>query len=98
MQDTPYGLCHCGCGRPTHLCRVKACVNPGHLEPVTDAQNLRRGAGTKLNEAQVRDIYRRAHGGEMLVSLALAFGVTPTQIRAIKRGKRWADVTGHADN
>lgn len=26
-----------------HLCRVKACVNPAHLEPVTAAVNLHRG-------------------------------------------------------
>ena len=27
-----------------HLCRVRSCVNPDHLEPVTNAENLRRGA------------------------------------------------------
>lgn len=26
-----------------HLCRVTACCNPAHLEPVTHAENLRRG-------------------------------------------------------
>lgn len=25
-----------------HLCRVKLCVNPAHLEPVTRAENMRR--------------------------------------------------------
>jgi hypothetical protein len=27
-----------------HLCRVPACVNPDHLEPVTHAENMRRSA------------------------------------------------------
>lgn len=28
-----------------HLCRVRHCVNPDHLEPVTRSENLRRGYG-----------------------------------------------------
>lgn len=28
-----------------HLCRNPGCVNPGHLEPVTHAENVRRGLG-----------------------------------------------------
>lgn len=28
-----------------HLCSVRHCVNPDHLEPVTDAENVRRGEG-----------------------------------------------------
>ena len=27
-----------------HLCRVRACVNPAHLEPVTQRENVMRGA------------------------------------------------------
>jgi hypothetical protein len=28
-----------------HLCRVRACCNPDHLEPVTRSENLRRAVG-----------------------------------------------------
>lgn len=30
-----------------HLCRVVRCVNPTHLEPVTNAENIRRAAAAK---------------------------------------------------
>jgi hypothetical protein len=28
-----------------HLCRVRCCVNPAHLEPVTNKENILRGIG-----------------------------------------------------
>lgn len=37
-----------------HLCRVRHCVNPAHLEPVTRGENVRRGAA-------VRDTCKNGH-------------------------------------
>lgn len=33
-----------------HLCRVRLCVNPDHLEPVTHAENIRRGHRWKTHD------------------------------------------------
>lgn len=35
-----------------HLCRVRNCVNPVHLEPVTHAENVRRGAASRRAERE----------------------------------------------
>lgn len=35
-----------------HLCRVRSCCNPAHLEPVTLKQNVLRGVGTSAENAR----------------------------------------------
>lgn len=39
-----------------HLCEVRLCVNPTHLEPVTPTENKRRSRSTKLTAEQVAEI------------------------------------------
>lgn len=36
-----------------HICRVRNCVNPEHLEPVTIQENIRRGELWKVSGAKV---------------------------------------------
>ncbi len=42
-----------------HLCRVRNCVNPDHLEPVTHAENGRRGRSAA--SLQVGDVCQNGH-------------------------------------
>lgn len=35
-----------------HLCRNRLCVNPKHLEPVTNRENILRGIGPTANNAR----------------------------------------------
>lgn len=37
-----------------HLCRVRACVNPDHLEPVTRRENILRGTAGQITGARQR--------------------------------------------
>jgi hypothetical protein len=71
-----------------HLCEVRACVNPGHLEVVTRSTNIRRSARTKLTLAQAREI---KHSAATLRELCERFGVGKSAISAIRRGKNWRD-------
>jgi hypothetical protein len=73
-----------------HLCRFHRCVNPDHLEPVSHAVNMRRGAVAKLTEDDVRAI--RALAGTMTqTEIASRFGVTQMNISFILRRKSWSD-------
>lgn len=72
-----------------HLCRNRSCVNPDHLEPVTNAENARRGAGAKLSYSEAEAI-RKMAGTVPCKEIASRFGVGQTAIRKIIRGDSWS--------
>ena len=43
-----------------HLCRTPACVNPNHLEPVTNRENTIRGIGPHITRERWRAARERA--------------------------------------
>lgn len=71
-----------------HLCRVPACVNPDHMQPVTTAENTRRGANAILTPEDVAAI--RAYSGLSQRVIAMRHGISQGHVSDIRRGKRWA--------
>jgi Pyruvate/2-oxoacid:ferredoxin oxidoreductase delta subunit len=49
-----------------HLCRVRACVNPNHLEPVTHVENLTRGNVQEITRARHAKVTRCPKGHEYI--------------------------------
>ena len=65
-----------------HLCRVKACVNPDHLEAVTHAENIWRGAAKKWTEAEITDMLTMTAR-----EAANRYGVSASYHGKLKNGK-----------
>lgn len=69
-----------------HLCRHRDCVNPEHLEPVLNAENVRRGRRAKLTWPEA-DVIRESTLSYRV--LAERYGVTEKQIWKIKTKQSW---------
>lgn len=72
-----------------HLCGVRRCVNPAHLEAVSPTENVRRSRATKLTATDAATI--RASGAPGRV-LAQRFGVSPQNITDIRKRRSWSEV------
>lgn len=77
-----------------HLCRNRKCVNPHHLEVVTQIENCRHGQATKLNLDQVHEIKsvgiaRKWGDGKRMAD---KFGVSSALIHDIWNGRAWVDI------
>lgn len=75
-----------------HLCRVRACVNPQHLEPVTKMINTRRGRAAKLNPEAYDEIVEEFRNGASKRGLAARYGLRRSGIqylikRAVQNGQ-----------
>jgi len=75
-----------------HKCRNRGCVNPHHLEVVSQAANCRHGAGTKLTADIVRKIREiEPQWGDRL-GIAKKYGISPMTVSDIRNRRSWVEV------
>jgi len=84
-----------------HTCDNPSCVNPKHLEPGTQADNLAdaaergriargaRNSGAKLTEDDIRAIRAST---DTLEAIARRFNIVPSAVSNIRHRKRWGHV------
>lgn len=75
-----------------HLCSNRRCVNPHHMELVSQIENQRRGKGTKLTPEQVKEIRGLDIPWGQRMKVAKLYGVSPMTISDIRCGRSWKDV------
>lgn len=84
-----------------HLCRVRCCANPNHLEVVTYHENYMRGLGlkgerngrAKLTKKDICVIRNLHSVGQSKNSIGQQFNVNEKTIRRIINGKSWAHIS-----
>lgn len=73
-----------------HLCRVRCCVRPSHLEPATTSVNTQRGDAAKLTRDQVQQIRALAETGELTrAQIGALFGIVGSHVTDIVHYKYW---------
>lgn len=99
-------LCHQNCAGGNG-CLHRSCVNPAHMEPVTNRTNVVRGMAARgdsaikrgeavgnsiLRESDIPAIRTASAAGESGRSIARRYGVHATTIYHVLSGKSWAHV------
>src|SRR3954447_5104965 len=74
---------------PDHLCKVKACINPDHIEAVTHTVNVRRQDRTILTFEKAETIRELLRQGRTPASIAREFGLHRASVYHIRNGTQW---------
>jgi len=75
-----------------HLCRVRKCVNPDHLEPVTNQVNSQRGAKTKLNPEIVIEMRKLRASGLSCMKISRQMKIPCSTVFYVSSGYTWSNV------
>lgn len=88
-----------------HTCDKPLCIEPTHLNAVSQAENVRDASakkriahgethgGSRLTNAQVLDIIQN-YNGKASVEVGPVFGVKPSVIDSVRNGSAWSNITG----
>ena len=72
-----------------HKCKVRSCVNPDHMEPVTHFENCIRSSTTKLTYGQVLKMRKMRKEGKTYKSIAEFFKIAESHAWETISGNRW---------
>lgn len=75
-----------------HKCGMRSCVNPYHLEVISQTENCRHGAGTTLTRDQVLEIRNLPVVRGDRKEIAAKYGVSEMTISDIRTGRSWKDI------
>lgn len=75
-----------------HLCRNRACVNPDHLQAVSQQVNIQRGISAKLNNNSILKIREMYRSGKKQMTIASIFNIGQDEVSRIVNNKRWSNV------
>lgn len=71
-------------------CISKLCVNPDHVEPVTQIENIRRGSKCRLTQGNVDEMRMLRLQGWSGIKIAKRFGISWTHAYQIINRRAWA--------
>lgn len=77
-----------------HLCRVRSCVNPEHMEPVLPSVNTQRGGTATLSAELVREARDRYRAENITYQqLADEYNVALSTIYEAINKRTWSNIT-----
>ncbi|HEY1644845.1 MAG TPA: HNH endonuclease signature motif containing protein [Candidatus Saccharimonadales bacterium] len=71
------------------ICSYRDCVNPDHLEPVTNKENIRRGRVPVITLAIANEIRNEYNKGQLQCDLAISYGISQATVSQIIRQVTW---------